>query len=71
MDVIGGANSIGYRNIGDGHWNEEGFDAVDWTSLPQSNNLHIFVNTHDGKRIQVSLSLWNTILDVRRKIYDI
>ena len=71
MDVIGVANSGGWRNIGDGHRKGEAFNVVDRSSLPQYSNLNVFVQTHDGKRIQVSMSLQNTIFDVRRKIYNI
>ena len=53
-----------------------GWDAEhkEWTSLlslAMSTNIHVFVCTHDGKRITLTLDLQITIIQVRRRIFDL
>ena len=35
----------------------------------QYDNLHVFITTHDGKRIQLSVNPQSTIYELRKKIY--
>ena len=74
-DSIGADYSFGYRHNGDSHQNWGVSDIVNWTDTPlvldRSDNLVVFVDTHDRRKIRLSANLQNTIFDVRKKIYDI
>ena len=74
-DPIGADYCCGYRNIVDDRQNWGDSAIVDWkdTTLRwrQSDNLKVFVNTHDGKIIELSVNHQDMVVHVRKKIHDI